>query len=158
MKKLNTKGFTLIELLAVIVILAIVAAVTMTIIVPMISGKGEEGALTSVSNMRQQIVNACSGLGVEGVPGAEGMYGDFDGTVTVPSGGTANACLTGTCTISFTPEQLTAMKISGELPATTVINFDKCSITSGTFTFGATGQFANLVVELDSTGKASIKE
>ena len=71
MKKMNKKGFTLIELLAVIVILAIVAAVTMTVVVPMISGKDEEGAIASVSNMRQQIVNACSGLGVSGIDGVE---------------------------------------------------------------------------------------
>ena len=51
MKKMNKKGFTLIELLAVIVILAIVAAVTMTVIVPMISGKDLEGAESSVGKM-----------------------------------------------------------------------------------------------------------
>ena len=157
MKKMNKKGFTLIELLAVIVILAIVAAVTMTVIVPMISGKNEDGAITSVSNMRQQIVNACSGLGVEGIPGAEDMYGTFDGTVD--GGADKKTCLTGTCKITFTAAQLAAMNISGELPETAVIEFNKCSITKGTFTFDEDeGQFKGLKVELDATGKATIVE
>ncbi len=155
MKRLNKKGFTLIELLAVIVILAIVAAVTMTVVIPMISSKPKEAAQTSISNMRQQIVNACSGLGVEGVPGAD-LYGTFAGTVTAPASGTVNDCLTGTCTMTFTATNLSDMKISGELPQTSSVSFNKCSITGGTFTFSATeGQFKGLTVTLDGNGTAT---
>lgn len=151
MKKMNKKGFTLIELLAVIVILAIVAAVTMTVIVPMISGKDLEGAESSVGNMRQQIVSACSGMGVEGIPGADGMYGEFNGTVT--GGADKKTCLTGTCSITFTAQQLAAMNISGELPVSATIDFNKCQITSGTFTYSTdTGQFKNITVKIETDG------
>ena len=156
MKKMNKKGFTLIELLAVIVILAIVAAVTMTVIVPMITGKDKEGALTSVSNMRQQIVNSCSGLGVSGITGVENMYGTFDGTVTAPSGGTINDCLTGTCTVEFTSAQIGAMNISGELPSSATISFNKCQITSGEFTFSG-GTFDGMIIEITTAGKVQKK-
>ena len=153
MKKMNKKGFTLIELLAVIVILAIVAAVTMTVVVPMISGKDEEGAITSVSNMRQQIVNACSGLGVSGIDGVENMYGEFKGTV---SSGTINDCLTGTCTVTFTSAQIAAMNISGELPSSATISFNKCQITSGEFTFTG-GTFDGMTIEITTDGKVQKK-
>ena len=59
MKKLNKKGFTLIELLAVIVILAIVAAVTMTVVVPLSNGKAADGAESSAKNMINQVMGAC---------------------------------------------------------------------------------------------------
>ena len=153
MKKMNKKGFTLIELLAVIVILAIVAAVTMTVVVPMISGKDEEGAITSVSNMRQQIVNACSGLGVSGIEGVENMYGEFDGTV---ASGTINDCLTSTCTATFTSAQIGAMNISGELPSSATISFNKCQITSGEFTFTG-GTFDGMTIEITTDGKVQKK-
>ena len=149
MKKMNKKGFTLIELLAVIVILAIVAAVSMTVVVPMFANNPLEAAKPSVSNMRQQIVNACSGMGVEGIDGAESMYGKFNGTVT---SGTISDCLKSTCTATFTAAQLQAMNISGELPTAT-ISFDKCQITSGTCTFESEGQFKGIVVSVDTDGK-----
>ena len=161
MKKMNKKGFTLIELLAVIVILAIVAAVTMTVIVPMISGKDLEGAESSVGNMRQQIVSACSGMGVEGIPNVDGMYGEFNGTVTESGPNTdddtveldKSHCLTSTCSISFTAQQLAAMNISGELPVSATIDFNKCQITSGTFTYSTdTGQFKGIKVEIKTDG------
>lgn len=155
------KGFTLIELLAVIVILAIVAAVTMTVVVPMISGKDEEGAITSVSNMRQQIVNACSGLGVSGIDGVEDMYGKFSGTsvdptTLEPNSGTVNDCLSGTCTIKFTSAQIGAMNISGELPSSATISFNKCQITSGEFTFTG-GTFDGMTIEITTDGKVQKK-
>ena len=79
MKRMNKKGFTLIELLAVIVILAIVAAVTMTVVVPMISGKNEDGAITSVKEINKAVANACSADGAStayGVFGADAYYTD----------------------------------------------------------------------------------
>ncbi len=148
-KLLNKKGFTLIELLAVIVILAIVAAVTMAVIVPKLTQAPLDAAESSVGNMKQQLVNACSTIG-----SSVDMYGTFDGTVS--GGGDVSTCQSGTCTITFSKAQLTAMKISGELPETTVINFNQCAITSGTFTYSTSeGQFKGITVTLDANGKAT---
>ena len=152
MKKLNKKGFTLIELLAVIVILAIVAAVTMAVIVPKLNQAPIDAAKSSVATMKQQIANACTAVG-SGVD----AYGTFAGTVD--GGGEVGDCQSGTCKITFTKAQLTDMKISGELPETTVIDFNQCSITHGVFTFSTSeGQFKGIVVTVDGNNVTTNKD
>ena len=150
MKKLNKKGFTLIELLAVIVILAIVAAVTMTVVVPMINGKNVDGAVSSVRNMNSQIMGACQdSLTAEIMNPA---HGTFAGTVTNPASGTVANCTSGTCSISFSATDLKGMNISGEMPASFTATMTNCNITSETVTFGTTGQFKDLVIIMDANG------
>lgn len=158
MKKLNKKGFTLIELLAVIVILAIVAAVTMTVIVPKLEKAPVDAAKSSVSNMRQQLTNACTAIG-SGVD----AYGTFAGDVGNDNDTTNDdqiaTCQTGTCTMKFTAAQLTDMKISGEMPESAVISFNQCSITSGTVTYSTTtGQFKGIVVTISGNNITTNKD
>ncbi len=152
MKKLNKKGFTLIELLAVIVILAIVAAVTMTVVIPLISGKNVDGAVSSVRNMNSQIIGACQDSLTADIMGGTPAHGTFAGSVTSPSSGTVANCTSGTCTISFSATDLKGMNISGEMPATFTATMTNCNITSETVTFGTTGQFANLTIVMDANG------
>ena len=146
MKKMNKKGFTLIELLAVIVILAIVAAVSMTVVVPMIGGRKEEAAISSVKNMVNQITGACQDTLTADImaPAHVTFSGTFSGD------GTLESCTTGTCTITFSKTDLRAMNISGDLPSTfTNVVMNKCNITSGDVSFGAKdGQFANINLEI----------
>ena len=67
MIKLNKSGFTLIEFLSVIVIIAIVAAVTMTVIVPMIKAGTLRKAETRAQEFNEQVAKACedSSLDIE---------------------------------------------------------------------------------------------
>ncbi len=148
MKKLNKKGFTLIELLAVIVILAIVAAVTMTVVIPLISGKNVDGAISSVRNMNSQIIGACQDSLTADIIETP-AHGTFAGTVT---GGTVSDCTTGTCSISFSAADLKGMNISGEMPASFEATMTNCNITGETVTFGTTGQFKDLVIVMDANG------
>ena len=150
MKKLSKKGFTLIELLAVIVILAIVAAVTMTVVVPMISGKNVDGAISSVKNMNSQIMGACQDSLTSDI--MTPAHGTFAGTVTNPASGTVANCTSGTCTISFSATDLKGMNISGEMPASFSATMTNCNITGETVTFGNTGQFKDLVIVMDANG------
>ena len=173
MKRLNKKGFTLIELLAVIVILAIVAAVTMAVIVPKLTQAPVDAAKSSVATMKQQITNACTTIG-SGVD----SYGEFAGTVTVANSGSLSettctasaadaaareaclaACQTGTCTISFTAAQLTNMKVTGEMPENVEVTMNQCSVSSGTFTFSTTeGQFKGIVVTISGNNITTNKD
>jgi len=147
MKKLNKKGFTLIELLAVIVILAIVAAVTMTVVIPLINGKNVDGAVSSVRNMNSQIMGACQDSLTASI--MEPAHGTFAGTV---ASGTLADCTTGTCTIDFSAADLKGMSISGEMPASFEATMTKCNITAETVTFGDSGQFSGLTIVMDANG------
>ena len=110
MKKMNKKGFTLIELLAVIVILAIVAAVSMTVVVPMIGDRKEEAAISSVKNMVNQITGACQDTLTADIMAP--AHGTFSGTVS--GNGTLESCTTGTCTITFSVKWATTSELTTE--------------------------------------------
>ena len=160
MKKLNKKGFTLIELLAVIVILAIVAAVTMAVIVPKLNQAPIDAAKSSVATMRQQITNACTALG-SGVDSYGTFAGDFgnDGDSTNDTEANFATCQSGTCTIKFDATQLTNMKITGEMPTSVVATINQCSISSGTFTFSTeSGQFKGIVVTVNGNNVTTNKD
>ena len=150
MKKLNKKGFTLIELLAVIVILAIVAAVTMTVVVPMINEQPKKAAESSTRNMVNQIMGACQDTLTSEIMAPS--HGTFAGTVTSPASGTASDCATGTCTISFSSTNLKDMNISGEMPKTFTATMTKCNMSTATVEF-EDGQFDGITVALGADGK-----
>ena len=152
MKKLNKKGFTLIELLAVIVILAIVAAVTMTVVVPMIAGKNKDGALASARNMINQAMGACQDTLTADI--MEPSHGRFPAAY-VPCNGIADGCASaatdcavGTCTDkTFTAAQIQAMNISGDMPSTFKLTMTKCNVTAATVSFTA-GEFSGITITL----------
>lgn len=140
-KKFNKKGFTLIELLAVIVILAIVAAVTMTVIVPMLGSKPGEAAVISVKEIEKAINNACTAQGLDGNP-----YG------TLPSSALATEetlvdCQSGTCHLSGTDGQalLNSLKVSGEAPSKYSVTITNCRIESSCYSWTG-GQFNNIKI------------
>lgn len=142
MKRMNKKGFTLIELLAVIVILAIVAAVTMTVIVPMLSSKPGEAAVISVKEINKAVVNACTAQGIDYSP-----YGTLYSTETDFN---ALSCETGSCTLKGTKiahgkSLLENLKINGEAPTKFTVNITKCRITSACYSWTG-GEFAGLQV------------
>ena len=160
MKKLNKKGFTLIELLAVIVILAIVAAVTMAVIVPKLTQAPIDAAKSSVATMKQQITNACTAIG-SGVDSYGTFAGDFgnDNDNTNDTDANFAKCQTETCTIKFDATQLTNMKVTGEMPTSVVATINQCSLTNGTFTFSTTeGQFKGIVVTVDGNSVTTNKD
>ena len=147
LKKFNKKGFTLIELLAVIVILAIVAAVTMTVIVPMLSSKPGEAAVISVKDTNKAIVNACTAQGIDYSP-----YGTLYSSVDW-SAAKALECETGSCTLVGTTlahgqSLLTNLKINGDAPSKFKIEIEKCRITNACYTWAndSTSQFKGLTV------------
>ena len=145
--KLNKKGFTLIELLAVIVILAIVAAVTMTVIVPMISSKPKEGAETSAKEINKAIINACSSNGVENNP-----YGTLTGYT--------DDCATSTgCTL--TPSDpaafVKALNVSGDMPAYVNVTIKNCQVDTACIHFTA-GSFSGLKVNTASNGTVTASD
>ena len=152
MKKMNKKGFTLIELLAVIVILAIVAAVSMTVIVPMISGKSNEAAETSVKEINKQIANACASSG------ASEAYGTF-GTET-DSADTIAACSKSTgCTLEYGDATKAStfvknLNISGDMPSYVKVVVKRCQVNSSCYHY-TEGQFEGLKVETDANGKVT---
>lgn len=151
MKKINKKGFTLIELLAVIVILAIVAAVTMTVVVPMLNGKNEEGAITSVKELNKAIANACSSDGVNET------YGKFEPGVT-----DKETCANSTsCTIDLSDDDATTfvrnMNIAGDMPARVNIVVKNCQVQSGCVHY-TTGAFKGLKVDISANGTVEASE
>jgi len=142
MKRLNKKGFTLIELLAVIVILAIVAAVSMTVIVPMINGQAGKGAESSAKNMISQVIGACQDTLTTDIMAPS--HGTF------PTDAAYATCATGTCTdVTFSATQLQAMNISGEMPNSFTATLTNCNITKATIVF-TEGQFAGYTVSLNN--------
>jgi len=141
MKKLNKKGFTLIELLAVIVILAIVAAVTMTVIVPMISSKPAEGAETSAKEINKAIVNACSSNGIENNP-----YGTLTG-YTDNCANSTGCTLTPTDAATF----VKALNVSGDMPDTATFIIKNCQVDTACIHFTG-GQFDGLKVSTSANG------
>ena len=153
MKKIDKKGFTLIELLAVIVMLAIVAAVAFTFVVPQITGQAGKNAITSVKTMVTQINQACAEKETAEI--MEPAHGNFSGLADpcTESSTAADketclaACQTGNCTISFTAADLTAMKLSGDMPNTFTATMNKCNITSLTAAFTG-GSFDKITVSL----------
>ena len=152
MKKLNKKGFTLIELLAVIVILAIVAAVTMTVVIPMITGKNKDGAKASVRNMINQTMSACQDTLTADI--MEPAHGEFPAAYVACVGGECTDqqkdadCALGTCTDkTLTAAQLQAMNISGDMPSSFTFTMTKCNITAAEVAFTA-GEFNGLTVTL----------
>ena len=144
MKNLNKKGFTLIELLAVIVILAIVAAVTMTVIVPMIADKPKEAAETSAKEINKAIINACTSNGLTSNP-----YGTLTGYT--------DDCATSTgCTITKTSAAdasafVKALNISGDMPAYVTVIIKNCQVDTACMHF-TDGQFKGLKVNTTAAG------
>ena len=153
MKKLNKKGFTLIELLAVIVILAIVAAVTMTVVVPMIAGKNKDGAKASARNMINQVMSACQDTLTADI--MDPAHGEFPASYVTCVGNSectdaqkAADCALGTCSDkTLTAAQLQAMNISGDMPNSFTFTMTKCNMTAASVEF-TTGEFAGLTVAL----------
>lgn len=141
MKRLNKKGFTLIELLAVIVILAVVAAVTMTVIVPMVTSKPAEGAETSAKEINKAIVNACSSNGMDPNP-----YGTLTGY-------TADCATSTGCTL--TPADpaafVKALNVSGDMPAYVTVTIKNCQVDTACIHF-TSGSFEGLQVNTTSAG------
>lgn len=157
MKRMNKKGFTLIELLAVIVILAIVAAVTMTVVVPMISGKNEDGAVTSVKEINKAVANACSADGAStayGVFGADAYYTDS----TKATAATKADCSTATgCYLEMAPENVKAMNISGDIPATIKMTVKNCQVVTACASY-TNGSFSGLKVTTAADGTVTAEE
>lgn len=152
MKRMNKKGFTLIELLAVIVILAIVAAVSMTIIVPMIDDKNNKAAETSVKEINKQIANACAS------PGASSAYGTF-GTESDSAETIANCSESTGCTLEYSDETTAStfvknLNISGDMPSYVKVEVKRCQVNTSCYHYTA-GQFEGLKVETDATGKVT---
>lgn len=137
---MNKKGFTLIELLAVIVILAIVAAVTMTVIVPMISSKPKEAAEISAKDINRAIANACSSHGIDNSP-----YGDLVGYI--------DACATTGCTLTPTDPAafVKALNLSGDVPAHITVTIKNCQVETACYDY-TSGQFSGLKVNTAATG------
>lgn len=160
MKLLNKKGFTLIELLAVIVILAIVAAVSMTVIVPMINGQANKGAETSVKEINKQIAQACSAAG------ASEAYGKFETSKyyadkTKATEVTVSECSTTGCYIELDGDAASTfvknLNISGDMPAHIQMTVANCQVQND-FCFNfTTGQFANLTVKVATDGSVTAK-
>lgn len=157
MKRLNKKGFTLIELLAVIVVLAIVAAVSMTVIVPMISGQANKGAETSAKELNKQVANACS------ASGSTTAYGKFeaatyytDNTKATPA--TAAACAGDGCYIELSNDDATnfvkGMNISGDMPTHVKMTVKNCQVQTACIDY-TTGQFAGLKVDTATNGSVT---
>ena len=154
MKKLNKKGFTLIELLAVIVILAIVAAVSMTVIVPMISGQSNKGAETSVKELNKQVANACSAAG------ATEAYGNFEAAKyytdnTKATETTVSDCAGSGCYIELSGNDaatfVKGMNISGDMPAHIKMTVANCQVQTSCVDYTA-GQFSGLKVDTAANG------
>ncbi|MBQ4583564.1 MAG: type II secretion system protein [Bacilli bacterium] len=81
-KKNNKKGFTLVELLAVIVILAVVALIGMTTVLPRVEGARKDAFVTEANKFMQAAANAYATLLIDG-----GTITENGGNLTT-SGGT----------------------------------------------------------------------
>ena len=160
MKKLNKKGFTLIELLAVIVILAIVAAVSMMVIVPLLGGKSNEAAVTSAKEINKQIANACSAGDVIDA------YGNFEAAAyytdsTKATAATKADCSTATgCYIELSGNDASSfikgMNISGDMPAHVKMTIASCQVQTACIDYkDVDGGFKDLKVETDANGKVT---
>ena len=147
MKKMNKKGFTLIELLAVIVILAIVAAVTMTVIIPKISGQNLSGAETSMKDINKAVASSCADAGLTG------SFGTFSpGTFAT---GDLTSCSNATgCTFELKNDAaatfVRAMNITGDYPAYVKMTVKNCQVDEATICFNA-GAFEGVKVNTAAT-------
>lgn len=145
MKK-NNKGFSLVELLAVIVVLAIVAAVTMTVIVPIISDKPAEAAVINLREINATAEKVCAStdMGIS----EYGEISDFNIDCTTSVG----------CSLNPTNprEFVNNLKVVGDYPDKLTMRLEKCVVQESCIHYSM-GKFDGLTIKLID-GKIEAKQ
>lgn len=141
----NKNGFTLIELLAVIVVLAIVAAVTMTVIVPMLKDKPAEAAIVNLKEINMVTEKACAAFQLD-----YEQYGTIEDFT--------DDCALTECTLNPSDPAMFVDKLNviGDAPDKLVMTLKECRVQTSCVHY-STGQFRNLTVKYNN-GELVVRE